>query len=428
MLLRREGGRGHKRKRNWSRAFCMGGLLAFVLLLVLFGIYVGIRPSRHERVRSIYDRLVMELDQTFFGRGYDVVRPDVLADYPMAYGMIASSLAKMYQATHWMPYLNDAVKTADWLLANADMDQDGIIGWGLPLSVRGGSVTYPPNHEYTITMAFVVQGLLDVVAAIEMAGESGVDPELEARRNSYQKTALAAIEEVISRKCLNEYADGRVAFWYSCLPCDAGYEATNVIAMMAGALQRISNCVNDPERRIIYRSLADGSVSFLVSQVAERDDGGWYWDYRLDGIGYGYIQDLVHTGYTAWGLLTYLKYGGKLSACLPVDRIVKSFAGYQSAQKGLLIRFIGGNEHARLWGAAFQLAALALANADCNLVRNAFLACMQFYREDGVFRFSYDDDSIYIRAEAAILLGLSEYYHYIRRQQKAGTDQTVGRF
>jgi len=271
-------------------------------------------------------------------------------------------------------------------------------------------------------MTFVVQGLLDVAAAIEMADESEIDSVLETKHNSYQKMALAAVEAVVSRKCLNKYADGLVAFWYSCLPCDASYEAANGIAMMAGVLQRISNYVNDAERRTMYCSLADGSMGFLVSKVTERDDGAWYWDYRLDETGHGYTQDLVHTGYTAWGLLTYLKYGGRLSARVPVDRIVRSFAGYQRAQKELLTRFVGGSEHARLWGAAFQLASLALADADCDLVKNAFLTCVQLRRDDGLFGFSYNDDSIYVRAEAAMLLGLSEYYHYAKRQEKVETD------
>jgi len=111
-------------KSNWSSAHLAWAVFSvFVLLLVLFSIYVSTRPSRDERIRSIYDQLAMRLDQTFFGRGYDAYCPDVVADYPMAYGMIASSLSKMYQTTHWTPYLMDAVRNADWLLANADVDQ-----------------------------------------------------------------------------------------------------------------------------------------------------------------------------------------------------------------------------------------------------------------------------------------------------------------
>jgi len=392
----------------------VGGVLILALVLTLSLLYLA-QPSAAKRARTCYDKLLAGLTSEFNGRGYDVLSPGCSADYPMAYAMIASASAIMYQNTRKDSYLYDAIRNADWLVDNADLDQEGLIGWGVPIEVTSGEVSYPASHEYTITMTFVVQSLLDVVDAIERYRESHQVLSLTAKRDGYREVAKAAVAVVIDKKCFNEYPQGQVAFWYSCTPTDASYEATNIIAMMAGVLQRISHYVDESDLAATWCSFADGAVRFLLVKAKQEAQGTLYWDYRLDGTVRCYRQDLVHTGYTAWGLLFYSEFGGNLAGDIPLERITRSFAEYSCSETYPLIRFVDRKGSARLWGAAFQLAVLARANCQADFVQDAFSRALELRNEDGLFSFAYDNNSVYVRAEAATLLALSEYYRYLTR-------------
>jgi len=392
-----------------------GGVLILALVLGSIAFYYLVQPSAAKRVRACYDQLLAGLTPEFNGLGYDVLSPGYLANYPMAYAMIASSSAIMYQNTRENSYLYDAIRNADWLVDNADLDQDGLIGWGPAIEVTSGPVSYPASHEYTITMTFVVQSLLDVVDAIETYWESHHDSSLTARREGYREVAKAAVEAVIDKKCFNEYPQGQVAFWYSCSPSDASYEAANIVAMMAGILQRIVHYVDESDLAARWSFLADGAVRFLLVKAKQGVQGAWYWDYRLDEAGCCYRQDLVHTGYTAWGLLVYSDFGGNLREDIQFDRIMRGFAEYSCSETYPLARFVDRRGSARLWGAAWQLAVLSRASCQAAFVQDAFVKALELRREDGLFSFAYDDNSVYVRAEAAMLLGLSEYYRYLVR-------------
>jgi hypothetical protein len=165
----------------------------------------------------------------------------------------------------------------------------------------------------------------------------------------------------------------------------------------------------------MYRELADGAVEFLLAHVAEGEDGAWYWNYRLDEAAPGYPQDLVHAGYTAWGLLKYMRNGGRYSALIPWGRLASVFNRYEGSREFALTRFAGGGETARLWDVAFLLAVLTSSEGEVNLVKRVFRWAMGLRTRDGQFHFAYDDPNVYVRAEAAMLLGLSEYVCYLSR-------------
>src|SRR5690606_11942402 len=114
-----------------------------------------------------------------------------------------------------------------WLLQHDDENQDGTIGWGVPVAwdAYGDGSVNPKDTEYTISTAIAVDALLSWL--------DFSDTSLHAR-------ILNTVEQ-----SLEPYLDGSMRtpaglLPYSLMPSDRKYDTFNPAAYLAGQLQRFS--------------------------------------------------------------------------------------------------------------------------------------------------------------------------------------------
>ena len=387
--------------RQMRRVWYVAGCTAAIVCLI-----ISWEPSQIEQVRTAFDKLLLVLGSDAPGHGFDVLDGEIDRDYSMAYAMAAIACSRMYSATQDQVYLNIAVTCADWLADHRDLDADAFIGWGLPITVATDAGEYPAFHEYNITTAFAILGLTETAAVADSVHE------LSQQAAEYRSTALAAAITLIERGCFARFPDGGIAFWYSCMLRDEDYIAPNVTAVMSAALCAAA-AIAPAEQASVLRALADGGVRFLLSAVRVGSDGSWSWDYRVGETVQRYTQDLVHSGYTAWGLAEYAMRGGALASRVERKRIVAFLDHYKIPSFMGRSRLDSRQAEVRLWDVAFEIAARARWSDSAPNLRGAFHSARLLQESTGTFRFSLSDASFYVRAEAAMLLGLADYYVYL---------------
>ncbi|MBI5721200.1 MAG: hypothetical protein HZC37_26315 [Burkholderiales bacterium] len=237
-------------------------------------------------------------------------------DVPKAYAMVL--LAELQRRGRaWRSGEADLARVAgDWLLANADSNGDGVIGWGLPVAwdaYDDGSVN-PAHTEYTITTAIVIDALLT------WAERDALAPH-------------ARIRELV-HAAVSPYLDGRIASPsgiapYSLAAADRRYDTFNPAAYLAGQVQRASLGVADPRERERYLAAADATMRALLKhrQLAP-GSGHWYWNYSVQQA---LPNDLPHAGYMIAGIRAYLEHGGRLAEQFDWYAVLQHLADFRGA-------------------------------------------------------------------------------------------------
>lgn len=219
-------------------------------------------------------------------------------DVPKSYAMVL--LAETERRGHsWRAGEANLARVAgEWLLANADSNGDGVVGWGLPVAwdaYEDGSVN-PPHTEYTISTAIVIDALLGWAERDPMAPH-------------------ARIRETV-RRAIEPYLDTRVASPsgmapYSLAQADRRYDTFNPAAYLAGQIQRAGLDVDDHRLRERYLAAADATMrAVLQHRKLAPGSGHWYWNYSVQQA---LPNDLPHAGYMIAGIRAYLEHGGRLA-------------------------------------------------------------------------------------------------------------------
>src|SRR5690606_28257631 len=120
------------------------------------------------------------------------------------------------------------INAGQWLLQHGDENQNGIIGWGVPVAwdAYGDGSINPKDTEYTISTAIAVDALLswldfsdaDLRAKILDVIERSLEPYL----NSSMRTPAGLLP-------------------YSLMVSDRRYDTFNPAAYLAGQMQRFSH-------------------------------------------------------------------------------------------------------------------------------------------------------------------------------------------
>ncbi|MBE7434427.1 MAG: hypothetical protein HS100_10955 [Anaerolineales bacterium] len=244
-----------------------------------------------------YKALLRHFSEENPGRGVLDYPGNETSDYAKSYAMFLS--AELLRAQREPEFhLSDMGENAgNWLLDNADIDGDGVVGWGLPVEwdAYGDGTVNPPNTIYTITTAIAINGLLDW---LEM------DPDAPEER--IITTVDAAFEPFIDPKALTQ--DGLLM--YSLSSNDQAYSTFNPGAYMAGQMQRFSSVHSNSAKRDQLRFVSDTIMESLLVYKQLDQNGGWYWNYSIDEH---VPNDATHSIYIIEGIYQYIRYQGSLA-------------------------------------------------------------------------------------------------------------------
>ncbi len=314
---------------------------------------------------SAYESLLSKFPQDKQGYGKDQsytkeTNADFVGHQPMTYGLVLSA-----ESIHYKKFPNDesknrSQKAVQWLIDNNDLDKDGLPGWGLPQpwdAFADGS-TNPPNQPYTITTAFVLNGFLDALANKSLWTDS------------QYKQIETLMSKVILRWCRDIWSDGYTGgyFWYSPSINDSTF-CNNSPSMFLGSMVRMLKEHPEafsPQERSFVASRADNLAKAIISIVVLKD-GLPQWNYAATPNRSNYperISDLLHLGYTLWGMEEYRDYNE--AAKIPFSR-KQSLDTFNSFWKGDYIYAFPQNivytQEPRLkdldsplWGVGFYLA------------------------------------------------------------------------
>ncbi|MBL8330618.1 MAG: hypothetical protein JNJ71_17405, partial [Rubrivivax sp.] len=219
-------------------------------------------------------------------------------DVPKSYAMVLlAELERRGRA--WRAGETDLTRVAgEWLLANADNNGDGVIGWGLPVAwdAYDDGSTNPAHTEYTITTAIVVDALL-----------TWAERDARAPRERIREVVHAAVRPYLDPGIASP--SGMAP--YSLATADRRYDTFNPAAYLAGQIQRASLRVFDPGERERYLAAADATMHALLRhrQLAPVS-GHWYWNYSVQQA---LPNDLPHAGYMIAGVRAYMEHGGRLA-------------------------------------------------------------------------------------------------------------------
>ncbi|MBV6450550.1 MAG: hypothetical protein MHPDNHAH_01274 [Anaerolineales bacterium] len=300
------------------------------LVLVVLAINYSLHEEREQKEGAAetsfeqdYNNLLGTFSVEYPGRGVLDYPGNVSADYAKSYAMFLS--AELLRAQN-EPYfqLSDGAKNAGyWLLDHADVDQDGVIGWGLPVAwdAYGDGTVNPPDTIYTITTAIAINSLLDW---LEM------DPNAPA--DWIVSTVDAAFQPFLE--------PGRITpnglLVYSLSSYDQQYDTYNPAAYMAGQMQRFSGITSDDVQRRRLRSVADRVMSALLKDKRTDPDGGWYWLYSVNESS---PNDAAHALYIVDGIYQYLLHDGTLAKEFVWIDVVRHIDLFYSPKDQTWLRF-----------------------------------------------------------------------------------------
>ena len=385
-----------KKLRLW--VLPIAGVILLVIVVLLF--LKRSEQRLQDNVEKEYLDLFSLFDQEFPGRGLqDYIGSDV-DDYAKSYAFFLS--AEVNRARGTLPFkLSDAGKNAGkWLLANRDLNGNGLVGWELPVAwdAYGDGTTNPPGTEYTITTALVINALLDW----------------------YENDPLAPSEEILDtvHQALIPFMDeshqtltGFIPFSFSHF--DDGYDTYNSAIFLIGQIQRFAWLITDPTQKRLFGEFCDKEMARIILDHRELSDGSWYWLY---GDGTDRVNEMGHSSYIVDGIRNYIKYEGALSTKINRDSTLKYLDHFQELQGQFVFGLQQGKENIYLEAPRiYDLGSYLYINALCN-PKPAFLANLvrhtnTYQLPDGHYvkypRNSSSDEVVINEYEAVLLYGYS---------------------
>lgn len=254
---------------------------------------------------DLLDEVYSRFDPQHPGRGVTDYPGATVEDIAKSYAMIV--LAELERSRHGIrPDLPDLVEPAGrWLLDNADLNEDGAIGWGLPVAwdAYGDGSENPAGTVYAISTGIAADALMSWME---------VDPEAPSKE----------IVETLST-ALDNFArapttpDGLIP--YSLEPSDRPYDTFNSAAYVAGQMQRFARYAPDPTLAKRLTDSADATVASLVRNHRMSPANSWYWRYSIQEDN---ANDMPHASYIIEGMGTYVREGGALAAKVDMPRVV----------------------------------------------------------------------------------------------------------
>jgi hypothetical protein len=343
-----------------------------------------------------YGNILEGFDSASPGKGVDVFN-DESRDRPMAYGLILSAEANRFKATEEVEAKQNALACLDWLMNNADKNENGIHGYGLADSwdaFTDGSVN-PAHHEYTITTALAVKGMIDWL-------------EIE-EDSAFRSQIMNTIEDCFSPFADETFYSSISIPGYSIGEEDLSYNVFNPAVFLAGEMQRYSQLHESSEMASVLESKASQIISITEQHALTDPDGNYYWNY---GVEVERPNDLVHACYVIEGFRTYRDFGGTLSLEFSkIENHLQQFNDELVWVEHPKFREVNNSKSPRLWALGMAIYTLTESGKQDLVEGSLFKQLGDYRREDGTFRFREEDDRKMVRQSAHLLLGLSAFLY-----------------
>lgn len=371
------------------------GLLFLISIVYWFNRAPGPEP---DLIPALYGRF----DPMRPGYGATDYPGNAAADVPKSYAKVLIAELERTRNGLFGELPSLAPQAGRWLLNNSDLDQDGVVGWGVPIAwdAYGDGSENPANTAYTISTAIAVQALLDWMEQ---------DPD------SPGSDILAVVDEALRPFADPEMRTPAGLLPYSFVETDRQYDTFNPAAYLAGELQRFSLITPDKDFAKALQVAADDTVQALLDyKMVNAKTGSWYWRYSVQE---NVSNDLPHASYIIHGLLNYIRYGGRLSAEIDFDAVLahmKEFVSPVSAEREGSIRgwpLLQENidSSARTYDIGMALGLLCNLNYSPELSRKMLSELVKYKTKDGAY-LKYPVDSEY-----ADPLVVNEYEAYLYR-------------
>lgn len=284
--------------------------ILLVAVLGLSGCFVN--PQNPDPAQEIA-RLESKLDVQYPARGLADYPSSEIVDVPKGYAMVLLAEIDKARLSGAATLSEIGTNAGQWLLQHDDENQNGIIGWGVPVAwdAYGDGSINPKDTEYTISTAIAVDALLSWL--------DFTDNALRAR-----------ILEVVERS-LDPYLDNSMRtpaglLPYSLMLSDRKYDTFNPAAYLAGQLQRFSYLASTPEKSAQMRAAADQTIQVLLqNKSVNLSTGSWYWNYSIQE---NMPNDLPHAGYIIEGILVYMDHHGRLAGGLNRSAVTSHLADF----------------------------------------------------------------------------------------------------
>ncbi|MFC1687853.1 FG-GAP-like repeat-containing protein [Patescibacteria group bacterium] len=344
-----------------------------------------------------YLQTINNLNSDVPGKGFDALNPYQLLSSPMASGLILSAEANHYAYNHNQQAQEIMDKCGFWLLENSDLDNDGVIGYGLPAAwdAFGDGSTNSAHSEYTITTSVVIKGLLDWLEADSTAPREQIYDTIRQSLIPYLKGRATSPSGLIA---------------YSLEESDRPYNVFNQAAFLAGQMQRFSLLEKDELMRWRIQYLADQIMLVVLQNKKQDPNGNWYWDQSFENV---HAHDLAHVGLMLESANQYRISEGTYGDLFDLEKIVnhteefrlengdwREFPSFEASSKTLY-----------LWGLGMGLAALSKQPGTDELTNSLFNYHERYLVSQGYYSFVPGIRNVYTRHQAYLLLGLSEYLY-----------------
>jgi len=313
---------------------------------------------------------------------------------PMSYGLILSAEANKYMADKNEPSAKLMHKYGNYLLANNDLNENGITGYGLSVSHEGiPDEMIEANSEYTITNAIVIKGLIDW---------------LDSGNPTPKEKVIDTIKKVFKPYLLGIYKN-KYGFSNPALSkYDNDHGVVNASFMIAAQAKRFSKAIDDNSYSEQLSEWADSEVSSLMRYSLVNDNKNIYWPYA---IGFDQKNDLVHAAYIVYAAKTYLDNGGVKINNDEYEMIFNHLNDFYKKGRWYQYPEIFGERYNSnppiVWGIGILM--YVLEGSDMyNSYEFSLFSCLNSYSsEEGLYYHTQNKENIYFRDNLFVLLGLS---------------------
>lgn len=243
---------------------------------------------------QLYSRFQTE----YPGRGVTDYPGHTIDDIPKSYAKVLLGELDRQGVDSFAAWPDLAVNSGYWLLHNSDANNDGVVGWGVPIAwdAYGDGSINPANTEYSITTGIVIDALLEW---------------MERGPGSPKQKIINTISKAISPYLSQDVLSPSGMLPYSLQVEDRKYDTFNSAAYLAGQIQRFSKYLEDEVLKARMENVADMTMQALLNHVERSPEtSAWYWDYSIQEDS---PNDLPHASYIVLGIDTYVKNGGRLA-------------------------------------------------------------------------------------------------------------------